>query len=306
MLSPLSIVRQVAAVLTAVAACLFLPAPASAATGPLVGATTAPVDYPGTSYATAAQRFDAATHTSMALQAAKRYLGASQWPSVIGPAFRRGVHYLITLEPGFHRDRRLPPARTQSQVTQMIRFVSKLKAAGMTADYALDNEPSDHLKAFPTPAAYRSWFDYYAKPLAARGASVVYDAAGWRPSLAVAYYPGDRYISKVLADYYASAYGNHYVARLAPIAALADNHKPSPVPFGLGEWGWTAGRQVTLAQFRQYASYIGSFFAARQRAGKRSCYLIWWNGHGSNIVRGPSDPKAPIITKVYAAISARA
>lgn len=304
MLSPLSISRQVATVLAAVAACLCLPAPASAATRPVLGATTAPVDYPGTSYATAAQRFDAATGTPMALHAAKRYLGPSQWPSVIGPAFRRGVHYLITLEPGFHSDIRLQPARTQVQITQMIQFVAKLKAAGITADFALDNEPSDHLHAFPTAAAYRAWFDYYAQPLVARGYHVVYDAAGWRPSLAVAYYPGDRYVSKVLVDYYGSAYWNRQKARLAPFAALADNHKPNPVPFGLGEWGQTAGRSVTLTQFRQYAAYLTSFFTARQHAGKQSCYLIWWNGGGLNVVRGSSDPKAPIIAKVYAALSA--
>jgi hypothetical protein len=76
------------------------------------------------------------------------------------------------------------------------------------------------------------------------------------------------------------------------------------VPFGLGEWGWTAGRPVNLTQFRQYAAYITSFFTARERAGKRSCYLIWWNGHGSNIVRGTTDPKAPIIGKTYATIKA--
>jgi len=299
-------IRQVTAVLVAVAACVCSSAAASAATGPVLGATTAPNNYPGaTTYADAARRFDAATGTPMALQAAKRYLGPSQWPSTVGPAFRRGVHYLITLKPGFYRDRRLPPARTQDQITQMIGFVRMLKAAGITADYALDNEPSDNLRAFPTPAAYRAWFNYYAKPLAARGVPVVYDAAGWRPALAVAYYPGDRYVRKVVEDFYASAYWNRRHARLAPVAALADHHKPNPVPFGVAEWGWTAGRPVTLTQFRQYAAYITSFFTARQRAGKRSCYLIWWNGGGPNTVRGSSDPKAPIIARVYATLSAR-
>lgn len=192
------------------------------------------------------------------------------------------------------------PSKTLgSQDTAFSNALSTLVSRWGTANFkiCLWQEMDDPADGF-TNASYKNYAQYYYDLVKSVNSNikVVFDPTG-DDSRNTGFYPGDAYVDEISVDYYGSRYIHNN--RLDGMEALADNHKPNPIPFGLAEWGnSSSGTKITNAQWTDYTNYLATFYSDRAKAGKSNGWIIHFDTGGggtlaTNGITGPSDPQIP-------------
>jgi ferredoxin len=284
-------------------------ATAAITNGP-IGATVNPGPYTSCkgSFACAAKTFDGYVSGSagsghQALTAQKWYYQAGQLPTTLSPQItalhKQGTLLYISFRPS-----------QKFSSKEDAKFSDSLKAhiKALTSNgfrVILWQEPNAS-NYFPSASSYKTYVSHYAPMVTKLGLKIVYDPALCAPhvacneSSAEAFYPGDKYTTGgILLDYYCTSYQKGTVIT-GKMQALADNHKPSPLTLGLGEWGDSGDGQACSA-WKAYANYLVTFFTARNKAGHVNGAIMYWNGRkaaGFDPVKGPHDFKVPAIQRI--------
>lgn len=291
-------------------------ATAAITNGP-VGATVNPSPFPSCKGARvcAAKTWDGyvADHSGsghQALSSQKWYYEVGQLPTKVGQLspqmialHQQGVLLYISFRPS-----QKTSAKEDTEFSESLKaHIAALTRRGFQV--ILWQEPdANH---FPSPSAYKAYVRHYAPMVVKLGLKIDYDPLLCPPheacdaSSAVHYYPGDTYTTGgVLLDYYCTAYqgaGTGGGTTITPaIEALANNHKPSPLTLGLGEWGDSATGHA-CKKWSAYTAYLVSFFSARNKAGHANGPIIYWNGMPkdvNNTVKGPHDFKVRAIQRI--------
>jgi hypothetical protein len=257
------------------------------------------------------------TPIPMAVKLQKVYLVEGQLPATPPPAYKafcaQGGELLISMKPA---------QKTSTKEDQEFQAcVRGFVEAGLAFRIVLWQECNGG--GFPSATAYQDYWAHYHQLVRAVRADipVVYDPALALPShkanaeSVVSYFPA----AGPLPDYYyTDYYGTAYDAgsRLdgtdhtgADIQGQADQYG---IPLGQGEFG--ARGAVPSYTFNKtywdaYITYLISLYTARLQAGKTNGWIIYFgfNGHeeglGNNGLTGPSDPKIPMLQKLYAALA---
>lgn len=244
---------------------------------------------------------DSAGSGDQALSAQKWYYEAGQLPTKLSPQLialhKQGTFLYISFRPSQRFS-----AKEDTEFSESLKaHVSALTRRGF--DVILWQEPNAN--HFSSPSAYKSYVRHYAPMVTKLGLKITYDPAlcpaddACNASSAVNYYPGDTYTSgEVLLDYYCTAY-QHGATITSGIQALANDHKPSPLPLGLGEWADSAtGHACT--KWTAYTNYLVASFSARNKAGHANGAIMYWNGALTAVdnVHGPGDFKVPAIKRI--------
>jgi hypothetical protein len=266
-----------------------LPSAALAGAGP-VGATVWPQGYgfAGSDYIDAASKFDGyCGNLPIALTMQKWYLppgtyilSAGQIPAGLLALINAGCRILLSIKPS--------QALTLSDYANVLTTINVLKAAGASnLLVTLWNEPNQ-TGVFPSAAAYIAFVNYYIGAVRAAGVPHAYTPSVFTNATSYTYYPGDANVDYVLPDYYGDAF-KHGSLLDSPIGgaagslmSLADNHLPSPIPFGLGEWGDSA-TGVPLPEtgptgWIAYWNYLLNLFATRLNHGKTNGPILYFSG----------------------------
>lgn len=197
--------------------------------------------------------------------------------------------------------------------------INNLLAAGLTTatlKVTLWQEPNTS-SGFDTPAHYQNYLSYYGPAVRALGVPLVYNPViGTVPWNGVSGKPTDSSYDEIVADFYGSGYNSGYrLDGTGPndgglsLEAAADNHTPSPCPFGLGEFNDVAGSgQGSTSYWAPYMAHLQSVFQARLSAGKPLSWLIFWMGNHANNkplnqISSSADFKVPALQAFYDAMT---
>lgn len=176
----------------------------------------------------------------------------------------------------------------------LVSFLATLNGSGITpakADIILWNEANDQgfSGAFTADGFYPAYVAFYQDAIRAAGYALVYNPLLANGHIAN-FYPGDANCDKVLVDYYAWDYfkgGNNPAHATLTSAygdnpmALADNHLPSPIPFGVIETGVSDGQNgpSTSDWVNWWNTQIVAPMVARLQSGKvNGDGPIWFDG----------------------------
>lgn len=206
--------------------------------------------------------------------------------------------------------------------TNLAAIISAFQAAYVAAGFPANSfmmvpwqEPGAASSPFlpATSGAYQNYFQYYQTAISAAGINRVYNPASGQGELVQSQqYPGDAFVDVILVDYYGE--DANVGTTLATAEALADNHLPSPIPFGLGEWNAAASPKTSLATakgyWNSYFSYILNLFTARLAAGKTNSWIILYEGFSvaskplvPDQITNISDFKIAGVQQIYDALS---
>lgn len=252
--------------------------------------------------------FDSYTGRAMATAVQKIYYSEDNWtfggdaPDTATQALAVKAQTLVCFFPLRDPTGNYTGAQYTTSKNNLAAAIAQWKTAytniGMPANSfkaEICQEPND-LNKFATNAAggntYTAYCNFYAPTVRAAGISLVYNPTGNQTNQgANGYYPGDANVDEVYVDWYGThKFADGYSLDIAE--ALADNHLPSPVPFGIGEMNAvlkSSDLPITQAQWFDGtpASYIGDLiqrFTARLAAGKHNGWIIFWLGaHAANV-----------------------
>ena len=296
-----------------------LPSAPLSGSGP-VGATVFPDGYGLTDYIAAANLFDGYLgNRRLALTCQKWYLGAgsfiltsAQIPAGLLELINAGVQIYLSIKPS--------QSLTTTDYNNVTTTINVLKAAGASnIQVILWQEPNGHnsngTPFFPSAAAYIAYVNYYIGAVRAAGVSgIVYDPVVYVAETAYTFYPGDANTVAVICDYYGDSYNQGtrldvpFGGAAGSMMSLADNHLPSPVPFGIGEWGVSADNVAhPVGLWNAYWAYLLNLFTTRIDNGKTNAPIMWYSGHnvnGTNILPdGPGYDLTAGIDALYNAVS---
>jgi hypothetical protein len=260
----------------------------------LAGYTVNPRTYGMTDWVAAARRTDAWLGMPLAVTMQKAYLGEGELPAKPGRHLSSlagaGCQFLVSAKPSRQRSR--------AERDRLRGWVRGLKAAGIRFRVILWQECNDQ-SFFGSAAEWLGYWAWYAPAVQAEGVRCVYDpgANPWRCRRALDWFPTEPLPDELRIDYY----GNAWVHGARPDALLgkAADHK---VPAGLGEWGATASRPITAAQWDAYCDYLtglaphlalgGVYYGSVHQAAR------------ANVVESGGDHKVGGIRAVSAALAA--
>ena len=182
----------------------------------------------------------------------------------------------------------------------LVSFLSTINGFGFTpafCDIILWNEANDKgfSGAFTAQGYYQNYVAFYQDAVRAAGYKVIYNPLLANGQIAN-FYPGDANCDGVYCDYYAWDYfktsgGKQVQATLTSAygdnpMALADNHLPSPIPFGVVETGLADGTNApSIPDFiNWWNTQIVAPLVGRLQAGKQNGDgPIWFDaGTGQN------------------------
>lgn len=295
--------------------------PSSTQPGTLVGATIGPQNYPGQSQTQANTTFDGFVARNMAITLQKVYYTEGQSsavPSNVALDIAQGCSIFASIKPAQTASNTYAdatPTRTGGptcldEKNKLTAIINNLLAAGLTTStlkVTLWQEPNTG-GSFDTPAHYQNYLNYYLPAVRALGITHVYNpVVGSTPWDGAVNPPTNASFDEVYADYYGSAYNTGF--RLdgtgpsdnASLQAVADNHTPSPVPFGIGEFNDVAGSGAGSSSYwANYMGHIQSVFQARVSAAKPLGWLMFWMGNNAqnkpnNQILSGSDFKIPAL-----------
>lgn len=223
---------------------------------------------------------------------------------------------------------------TAAQRVAMANYIAMLQDNGIEFDVCLWQEMNVADKSgnlnFTTPAEYAAHIAYYAPVIcdpaaywtsggsAPTAPRLIYDPGYSTPSSGVAYWPGDGAgytFYAITCDFYSTDYVKYsgslangsdplYTLPSGGGAGLEQIADTLGKPFGLAEWGNSAGKETASnPYFSTYTTYIADKFAGRIAAGKPNYILCYYNstnakGANFNTVLNGSDPKVAGIRQV--------
>jgi hypothetical protein len=289
-----------------------------AGTPGLVGATISNSWFPsGTTEAQAITDFNTYVGLPLGNQVQRVYYGQLPNGNGIWPANLSGQPVAAIIATGAKLQVCIKPALAgltnatlaASEQQNILNTIALLNAANVNFDIVLYTEPNigGH---FTSAAQFIAYWALYAPTIrgatcTATGENVkcIYNPASYGNNSAE-YYPGDAAVDVVSLDYY----GTDWKAGITPddAAALADNHLPDPIPFGISEWNAVTSESdtITTAQYNSFATSLINFMYARLAAGKDNWDVIGYFGINVqssplNQINSSSDFKVPANQNAY-------
>lgn len=299
--------------------------PGASGAGP-VGSTVATQTYPGsTSRVASSNTFDGFMKQKWAGAFQKYYFNEGVWGGqrltemqAMLAAFPNAF-FFITVKPGRTVDGNYsnpnevtvaPSGATVGQeVTNLANFLTTINGLGFTpanTDIAVWNEPNSNgfNGLFSQTSPFPPYYNHYAPTVRTAGYPCCYNPMLANGAIA-AFYPGDALVDKIYVDYYSwdyfKTFGNPPQQRQATLIsaygdnpmALADNHLPSPIPFGIGETGVSNGTNApSNADFiAWWNQQIVAPMVGRIGAGKVNAGIAWFDlGQGQNLINTATPP----------------
>jgi hypothetical protein len=264
----------------------------------------------------ASNEFDGFLHQKWARSTQKFYMEEGIWS---GSRLTEMInmqpnlqHMVLSLKPGrssngdYSNTSKVSMAPSGATLAQehasLVSFLATLNANGMTpafCDIILWNEANDKGTngAFTDLSFYPAYVAFYQDAVRAAGYKLCYNPLLANGQIA-AMYPGDANCDKVLVDYYAWDYfkvknGQQVQATLTSAygdnpMALADNHLPSPIPFGVVETGLSDGTSApSIPDFiNWWNTQIINPMVTRLQSGKvNGDGPVWFDGgKGGNVI----------------------
>lgn len=201
------------------------------------------------------------------------------------------------------------PSIAASEKTNITNTINLLQGAKIKFDVVLFTEPN--LGSFKSAHQYADYFKLYGPTVRAGGTGgrvkLIYNPAAYGGE-GTAYYPGPALVDVISVDYYGTDHKNGIA--LTPFADLANEHTPSPIPFGISEWNAVAnpGDTLTLTEWNNYTNYLISAMSNRLTGGLNNWDVIMYLGVNIkdsplNQVNSSGDFKVPQIQAIYKALS---
>lgn len=275
----------------------------------LIGCTAIPEGYGLSDYLQAAQQVDgilggrplALTIQKWYLKEGEYYLSESDIPNGLLELCDRGCEIFLSIKP--------PPKYTAADYRSVTTTLNVVGAKAKRLYCTLWQEPNNPGN-FPSAQAYKDLVASFIGAVREAGVPHAYDPTVYSAGTYIDFYPGDANVDLVVCDYYGTSYKHGSRLDVPPagyaqsIMDLADDHRPSPVPFGIGEWGDSStGHVITPAMWDDYWKHVQSVFVTRRQQGKSNAFLIWYSGvtrHGPNILpNGPGYSLVHGIEAVY-------
>jgi hypothetical protein len=293
--------------------------PGASGAGP-VGATVATSTYPGsTSRVASSNTFDGFMKQVWAGAFQKYYFNEGVWSGqrltemqAMLAAFPNAF-FFVTVKPGrsptgnYSNTAQVtmaPSGATIAQeLTNLSNFLTTINGLGFTptnTDIGMWNEPNTNglNGLFTGVGFFANYYNEYAPTVRGAGYKCCYNPMLANGQIA-GFYPGDANVDKIYVDYYSwdyfKTFGNPPQQRQATLTsaygdnpmALADNHLPSPIPFGIGETGISNGTsQPSNTDFiNWWNTQIVAPMLARIGAGKVNAGIAWFDlGQGNNLI----------------------
>jgi hypothetical protein len=284
--------------------------PAAAGSPGLVGATVSNSWWPtGTTETEAITGFDTYVGLPLGTKVERVYYELGQYPQNLeGEPLHdikaSGAKLQVCLKPlitGL-----TDPSTAASEKTNITNTINLLQGAAVKFDVVLFTEPNiaGHFK---NATQYKHYIELYGPTVRVGGTGgavkLIYNPAAYGDNSA-AYYPGDALTDVVSIDYYGTDHKNGIA--LNPTAELANNHLPSPIPFGISEWNAVAnpGDTLTETEWNNYTNYLISYMSGRLTSGLNNWDIAMYCGVNIknsplNQVNSSSDFKVPQIQAIY-------
>jgi hypothetical protein len=278
-----------------VAAAALPPSPSTRAaiTPPLAGAIVNPGAYGVSTYLDAAEIYDRYVGLPLATTIEKVYMSHGQFgsapPAKMIQLAQAGCHFLVSVEPSTDM--------TRTEQSLLAKWLAMLKKAGMPYRVVLYSECND--KAFKTPEEWLAYWRYYAPIIRQAGVACAYEpgCGGAAASRAEAYFPSKPAPDELWMDYYATAFRGG--ARLDKLIAMA---QAAGIPAGIGEWGWSAGRDIdnpmTMPWWDAYGTYLLDLVSKGKLPLGAMHFSAKANGGTADVITSASDPRIPMIQRV--------
>jgi hypothetical protein len=273
--------------------------PAPVGTPGLVGATVSNNWFPaGTSEAHAITQFNSWVGLPLGNQVQRIYYGLGKYPALtdqpLAACIAAGAKVQICLKPLITGLTNATIAT--SEQNNIASTITLLQNAGVVFDLVFWTEANIGGK-FTGPSQYIALIALYGPTVINAGVNLIYNPASYGNNFAL-WYPGDALTSKVSIDYYTSDFNAGIT--FDSCAALADNHLPDPIDFGVSEINISPNG--TQPQYVSMTNYVINYMSNRLASGLNNGDIIFYAGFNattSQQILSSADPKIPQLVAIY-------